>query len=133
MNSSFSDRIFSILSYFTFGMFGLICIIYSAATKRRLSSFLAFNVYQAIFLSVCFAILSFLYSIAINLISVIPFVGKLAILFDNFFNQTPLYFTFTISGLLVTLIVMYLSIISLLGKKPQLPLISDIVSANFGG
>jgi len=33
---------------------------------------------------------------------------------------------------LVTLLVSYLALFSLLGKKPYLPLISDIIKTNFG-
>ena len=48
-------------------------------------------------------------------------------------NQTPLFFTFTITGLFSTLIVFYLSFLCLIGKKPYLPVISDVVKSNFGG
>ena len=132
MKISLNDRIISILAYFTFGMFSLIWIIFANLTKKRISPFLSFNLYQAIFLSVVFFILGYLYSIAINLMSPIPFIGKLAVMFDLFFNQTPLFFTFTFSGLIVTLIVLYLSVFSLMGKKPYIPFISDVVKENFG-
>jgi len=132
MNISLADRIISVLAYYTFGIFSLIWIVFANLTKKRISSFLSFNLYQAIFLSVVFAVISLLYGIAIDLISVIPFVGKFARAFNLFFNDTPIYFTFTLSGLLVTLLVSYLALFSLLGKKPYLPLISDIIKTNFG-
>ena len=133
MNNTLVDRIVSILSYYTFGIFSIIWIIFANVTKRRISSFLSFNLYQAIFVSVCLAVISLIYSIAINFISVIPFIGNLAKAFDLFFNQTPLYFTFSVSGLLVTILTTYLAIMSLLGKKPYLPVVSDIITSNFGG
>ncbi len=133
MSVRFSDRIISILAYFTFGIFSIIWIVFANLTKKTMSSFLVFNLYQAIFISVVLAVISLLYSISINLISVIPLIGNFAEWFDVFFNQTPLYFTFTISGLLVTILVMYLSLMSLFGKKPYLPMVSDVISSNFGG
>ncbi len=133
MNNTLVDRIVSILSYYTFGIFSIIWIIFANVTKKRISPFLSFNLYQAIFVSVCLAVISLIYSIAINFISVIPFIGNLAKAFDLFFNQTPLYFTFSVSGLLVTILTTYLAIMSLLGKKPYLPVVSDIITSNFGG
>ena len=133
MAPKISDRIISILCYYTFGMFSIIWLIFSYVTKRRISPFLSFNMYQAIFVSIVLAIISLLYNISINLLSVIPFVGKVAMWFDVFFNKTPIYFTFTLSGLFVTLLVLYFSILCLMGKRPNVPLISDIVNANFGG
>lgn len=133
MSPSLSDRIVSVLAYFTFGIFSIIWIVYANIVKKPISSFLGFNLYQGIFISVVFAVISLIYSIAINLLSLIPFIGKIALGFDIFFNQTPLYFTFTISGLIVTLIVTYLSVMSLLGKKPYIPIVSDVVRTGFGG
>lgn len=133
MRISLFDRIISILAYFTFGMFSLIWIIFANITKKRIDSFLAFNLYQAIFISIVLFIFGYLYDISTKLMSTIPFIGKLVISFDLFLNQTPLYFNFTLSGFLIALIVLYLSFMSLIGKKPYVPLISDIVKENFGG
>ncbi len=133
MKVGFLDRIISILAYFSFGIFSIIWLVFANLTRKNMSSFLVFNLYQAIFVSVVLALISLIYSIAVNLLSVIPLIGNFARWFDVFFNQTPLYFTFTISGLLVTLLVLYLSILSLLGKKPYLPFVSEIISSNFGG
>ena len=133
MNITILDRLISVLSYFTFGMFSIIWIIFANVTKKRISSFLNFNLYQSIFISIILYILSLIYSIAINFIKMIPFVGKFANSFDLFFNNTPIYSSFTISGLLVTLFVFYLAIVSLIGIKPKIPLVSDIIKENFGG
>lgn len=133
MNPKLSDRIISILAYYTFGIFSIVWIIFANVMKKPISKFLSFNLYQAIFISVVLAVISLIYSIAINLLSVIPLIGGFARAFDIFFNQTPIYFTFTISGFFVTLIVTYLSALCLIGKKPYIPFVSEIVSSNFGG
>lgn len=132
MRITFLDRLVSILAYFTFGIFSVIWFIFASVTKKNISSYLMFNLYQAIFISVIFAVIGLVYGIAIDLMSVIPFIGKLVLAFDAFFNRTPLYFSFTISGFIVTLVVVYLSVLSLIGKKPYIPLVSDVVKSNFG-
>ncbi len=132
MNNSAVDRIISIFTYYTLGFFGLIWLLFCHLTKKRIDSFLAFNIYQSIFLSVVFTVIVYLYSISLNLISVVPFIGKLAVKFDIFINQTPIYFSYTISTLVLFIILLYLSIFSLMGKKPYVPLISDVINSNFG-
>ena len=133
MKISLGDRIISILCYYTFGIFSIIWLVLAHVIRKRISSFLMFNISQAIFISLLLAVLSLLYGIAIKFLGVIPFIGKAVMWFDVFFNQTPLYFTFTLSGFLVTALVVYLSVLCLFGKKPNIPLVSDIVDANFGG
>ena len=132
MSISFKERVVSILSYCTFGIFSLVWIVYANLTKERISPFLNFNLYQAIFISVVLAVLSLLYGIAIDFLQLIPFVGKLAHSFNVFFNLTPLYFGCTISGFLVSFLVLYLSLMSLFGKRAYLPMVSDVIKNNFG-
>lgn len=133
MKTAYSDRLISILAYFTFGIFSIIWIIFANLTKKTITPYLSFNLYQAIFVSIVLAVISLIYSIAINLLSVVPFIGKFASWIDIAINQTPLYFTFTITGLLTTLIIIYLSFFCLIGKKPYIPFVSDIIKSNFGG
>ena len=131
MKADFSDRIVSVVSYFTFGFFSIIWIIIANVFKKPMSSFLSFNLYQAIFISIVLAILSLMYSIALGLMSALPVIGNIARAFDVFFNQTPIYFTFTLSGLCVAMLLGYVSIMSLLGYKAYIPVISDIINQNF--
>ena len=130
---AFSDRLISILAYFTFGIFSLIWIIFANIKKYRITPFLNFNLYQAIFLSVALSALSLIYSIAINILAVVPFVNTLARNFDLFFNQTPIYFGCTLSGLIVSILLIYLSVLSFMGRRPYIPLISNMINTNFGG
>ena len=130
---SISDRLFSALAYGTCGVFSLVLIIAANIMKKRMTPFLIFNLYQAIFLSVVLYIFSIVYSIAVNILSVIPFIGSLAKGFDLFFNQTPLYFGCTLSGFVVALIIIYLIVFSLFGRRPHIPMVSDLINGNFGG
>ena len=97
MNPAFSDRIVSILSYITMGIFSIIWLIFANLTNKRLSPFLTFNLYQAIFISIVLYIISFLYQIAIGFLNAVPFINTYIRAFDIFFNQTPLYFSYTVS------------------------------------
>ena len=133
MKITLGDKIISILCYYTFGIFGIIWLVIAHVMRKRIHSFVMFNISQSIFISILLAVLSLLYGIATNFLIPIPFIGKAVAWFDVFFNQTPLYFTFTLSGFLTTLLIVYLSVVCLIGKKPVVPLVSDIVDANFGG
>lgn len=132
MKVAISDRILSILTYFTFGMAGLIWLVFAYVAKKQSTPYLMFNIFQSIFLSILLTVISLVYQIAINLISVIPFIGKLAVAFHIFFNQSPIFFGFTISGLLVTLLIVFLSMVCFIGKRPYIPFISETIKNNFG-
>ena len=125
------DRIVSILSYCTMGIFSLIWLVFSYLTKRRISPFLAFNMYQAIFISMILCIFSYVYNIGFNLLSVIPIVGELIESFNNYIKQ-PSNGGFSIVQILFIALLAYLSLPTLLGKKPRVPWVSEMVSSNFG-
>lgn len=128
-----TDKIVSVLTYYTMGIFGLIWLVFCALTKKRISPFLSFNLYQSMFILAIISIFSLVYNIALNLISVIPIVGKLFVKFDIIVNQTPMYFTFTLTGLIFTIFVTYLALFAFMGKKPYVPYVSEVISSNFGG
>ena len=96
MKIALSDRVISVLAYYTFGIFSLIWIVFANLTKKRITPYLSFNLYQAIFISILLYVISLLYGIAVKFISLIPFIGKFVLNFHIFFNETPLYFTFTL-------------------------------------
>jgi len=128
---SLSDRIISALSYYTMGIVSIIWIIYSNLVKKSITPYLMYNFFQAIFLSIALAIISLMYSIAVNFLVGIPFIGAPVKSFHVFFMETPRYFGFTISGFIVTFILTYLAFFCLIGKRPYLPCISDTVNSNF--
>lgn len=131
MTPKLSERLISVIAYFTFGIFSIIWIIFANVSQKKMSPFLIYNLYQAIFISIVLAFISFIYDIALNFMATIPFIGKFVVAFDLFINKTPMYFTFTITGLLITLLISYLSFICLIGKNPFIPIVSDIIKENF--
>ena len=133
MNISLTDKIVSVLTYYTFGIFGLIWLVYAYLAKKSINSFCIFNIYQSIFISVILYIISLLWGIAIGFISVVPLIGKFMVSLDIFINQTPMYFSFTLSGFVLMVFLSYLAVLSFLGKKPFVPYVSNIIRSNFGG
>ena len=125
------ERIISALSYLTFGMAGVVWIIVSYIVKNRMSAFCSYNVYQSIFFAIFIYILSLFCSIVAGLLGAVPFLGGLINDFVMFFTQTPVYFGYTLWGLIVFAIVCYLALFSLLGRYPYLPFISDVIGSNF--
>lgn len=133
MNISLTDKIVSVLTYYTFGIFGLIWLVYAYLAKKSINSFCIFNIYQSIFVSVVLYIISLLWGIAIGFISVVPLIGKFMVSLDIFINQTPMYFSFTLSGFVLMVFLSYLAVLSFLGKKPFIPYVSNMIRSNFGG
>ena len=130
---SLQDRIVSAIAYFSCGIFSIIWIIFANITHKHITPFLSFNLYQAIFFSVVLAVISLLYSIVLNILLVVPVIKHLIYWFDLYFNKTPLFSGYTISGSILLVILIYLIILSLMGRRPYIPVISDIVNINFGG
>jgi len=133
MKVSFVDRIVSSLAYFTFGTFSIVWIIYVNVAKKRMSPYLSFNLYQAIFVSLILAVLAYIFEILCECTVAVPYVGALLEKINLFVNHTPIFYTFTLTGFLVTLLVFYLIFLCLIGKRPFIPFISDVIKENFGG
>lgn len=129
--SQLIERIICALSYLTFGIAGVVWIIICAVMKNPLSSFSAYNIYQSIFFSIFIYILSLICSIAVGLLGVVPIIGKLTNTFVIFFTQTPIYFGYTLSGLIIFVLVCYLALFALIGRYPYIPFISEIIGSNF--
>mgnify|MGYP006916242590 CR=1 FL=1 len=126
------ERLVSILTYWTAGFFGLIYLIFMCMTKKSMSSFVMFNIYQSIFISILLYIVSFVYKIFIGFAAVIPFVGKYVLYIDGIIFKFPILFGCTMAGILLLLLSLYFTISCILGKKPFIPFVSQVVQDNFG-
>ncbi len=129
-SSNLFDRIICVFSYFTFGFAGLAWLIWCALTKKPFKHFMLYHIYQSIFLGIFLTIVSLFLNIIMNLVIAIPFVG-------NFLNNiiiylnTPFLGTFSIIQWGILIILIYLSYGTMGGRYTYLPLISDIINANF--
>ncbi len=123
------EKIISALSYFTMGIVGFVWLVLGAILKLGLRPFLRYHIYQSIFLSFLFFIISTGLTLILGLLSYVPFIGGL-IASITFLLSTPLLGTFSILNLLFILFIGYLVITSFLGKYSYIPWVSNIIKAN---
>ena len=128
------ERVLSALAYLTCGFVGIILIIVTVFIKVSLKPFVKFNCYQAILLGFIFAFLQCTYNLVDNLLQlleIIPFLGKFLYSVFAFFAfylmSFPVLFGLPLLSSIVILILFYLIIMTLLGKSPTLPYISNAI------
>ena len=131
---SMPERILSALAYLTFGFVGIILLIISAITKTSLKQFVKFNIFQSVLIGFLFAFVQVTYNVfaaIFNLIGYIPIIGRfINSLFQfivYYLMGFPLFMGFSLLSLVIILLVLYLTIITLLGKFPYIPLLSNII------
>ena len=134
MKISIMDRFLSFLAYYTFGIFSIVLLIFFCVTKKSMSKFLIYHIYQSVFVATILACLSGIYSFLLNMILSIPlemaFLKTSLTNFDIFLNRTPILFAFTFTGFFVFLLVTYLGVFAILGKKSYLPFVSNVIYSN---
>ena len=131
---SMPERILSSLAYLTLGTVGLLMIIASAILKTGLKPFVKFNSYQAILLGVIFVFIKVTFivlSAIFNFISFIPFIGTfLNSIFQfiiYYLMGFPVLFGFSLLALFIMSLILYLTVLSLLGKVSYIPFVSDVL------
>ncbi len=116
------EKIMSVISYFTMGIFGLILCIIARVTNNRLKYFLMYNIKQ----SVIIGVLLFLFGITVKfvffVVSLIPFLDFVVailnlILFLKIITIAPLGLSFSFFQLCVFLLLLYLSFGVCIGKN----------------
>ncbi len=128
---AFIERIIAALSYLTFGIAGVIWIVVCYIAKNTMSPFCSYNVYQSIFFAFFLYILTLVCEIAAGLLSAVPFLGEIVNKFAIFFTQTPIFFTYSLWGLIIFVLTCYLAIFAFFGRYPYLPFISDVINSGF--
>ena len=131
---SMPEKVLSALAYFTFGSVGILLLIASAILKTNLKPFVKLNVYQSILLGSIFL----LFLVTYNLLSAIlqflqiipwigPFINSLFQFIIYYLMSFPLFLGLSFLTLLIIFILLYLSVITLLGKNPYIPYLSDYI------
>lgn len=123
------ERIIASLSYMTMGMVGFIWLIIGLFTKASLKAFLKYHIFQSIFISLGFAVLSIFVGWVSNILSFIPFINKLVAQI-NFLLNMPLIFDYSILQTVIYVFLIYLAVTSFAGKFSYIPWISDIIDQN---
>ncbi len=123
------EKIISALSYLTMGIVGFVWLLLGAILKLGLRPYLRYHIYQSIFLSFTFFILSLALDLILGILSYIPFLGSL-ISTLTFLIATPLVGTFSILNIIFGLFMLYLIITSATGKLTYVPWVSNIIKIN---
>lgn len=123
------ERLIAALSYLTMGMVGFVWLIIGLFTSARLKPFLQYHIFQSIFISLGFAVLSILVGWISNLLSVIPFINKVVAQI-NFLLNMPLIFDYSLLQTVIYAFLAYLAITSFIGRFSYIPWVSDIIDQN---
>lgn len=132
-NAPILDRCVSVLTYFTFGIAGLVWLLIVHFSGNRLKNFSAFHIYQSIFLNILLTAASLLFKFLFSLFYSVPFLGPYVKKLFIFLVQTPLYLpplNFSILYAIVFVLLCYLSAGAVIGKLSYVPGISDIIKSN---
>lgn len=123
------ERIVAAFTYLTMGMVGFIWLIIGLFTKARLKPFLQYHIFQSIFISLGFAILSIFVGWLSNLLSFIPIINQIVAQITFWLNM-PLVFDYSLIQSFIYLLLIYLAITSFIGKYSYIPWVSDIIDQN---
>ena len=128
------ERIISALAYLTFGTVGMILLLASVIFKTNPKPFVKFNVWQSILLGLIFAFVQLTYnvfSMFFQLLQFIPFIGKLLNSIFQFIvyylMNYPVFMGFSILATIIICTLIYLTVLSVMGKFPYIPYISNII------
>ena len=120
------DRIVSVISYLTAGWGGLIYCIIMYFAKRKITKFAYYNIFQSIFISLLYFVLSLACGLLFKFLAIIPFVNYVSSFIMYMFIR-PVLFDYSIIQLFMTSLIVYMMIISAQGKIPRIIWISKIV------
>ena len=120
------DRIISAISYLTAGWGGMIIFVIMYIRKKTPSRFLQFNVFQSIFISLLFFVISGSLEIIVKILSYIPFINYLTAQILFLFNR-PFIGSYSLVQAILSGMLIYLTVFSVLGKYPKIPGISKII------
>lgn len=123
------ERIVAALTYPTMGMIGFIWLILGLITKARPRLFTMYHIYQSIFLSIAYVVLSLLIGIAVNMLSYVPFVNKLVAQLV-FWTNAPVFFGYSIIQTIVYAVILYLAVFAFMGRYSYFPWVSEIIKEN---
>ncbi len=120
------DRLISFISYLTVGWGGMIVMILMVIRKKHISRFLRYNVFQSIFVSLLFFVISMGLGLLFKFLSYIPFLNYVVAQISFIFNK-PILFDYSPIQVFMIGLVLYMAVVSLLGKFPRVYWVSKIV------
>ena len=120
------DRLVSFLSYISAGWFGMIYCIVLFVGKKMPSMFVRYNVFQSIFISLLYFVLSFGFGLLLKFLSYIPFLNYIVATITFQFNR-PVFFDYSFIQTFMIGLTIYMAVISILGRRPRVFWVSKII------
>lgn len=120
------DRIISVLSYVSAGWFGMIYFVILYFRKKMPSKFLRYNIFQSIFISLLFFVLSFGFGLLLKFLSYIPFLNYVVATITFQFNR-PVFLQYSLIQVFIIGLTLYMSLICLRGRLPRVYWVSKII------
>lgn len=121
------ERILSSLTYLTVGGVGFVWLIIATIFKKNVTPFLRYHIFQSIFISITYYLLSVFANLLYVILYKIPIINAIP-----FFLNAPIsvFFGLSIIQCITTSIILYLAITSFMGMYSYLPWVSDIIKGN---
>lgn len=120
------DRIVSCATYLSAGWIGMILLVILYFRKKRASKFLQYNVFQSIFISLLFFVVAMLFTLVFKVLAWIPFLDYLVAQISLIFN-VPIFFNYSTIQVFTTGLILYMAILSAMGKYPRVYWVSKNV------
>ena len=125
----FMEKLVSALSYLTMGFVGFIYLVIVILTKKNLKPFLKYHIFQSIFISIGYYLLTIFIGLVCNILLFIPLINKITTMI-LYYTTINIIFGCSIIGLFVYAVLVYLVITSFQGKYSYIPWVSDIIKMN---
>ena len=125
----FMEKLVSALSYLTMGFVGFIYLVIVILTKKNLKPFLKYHIFQSIFISIGYYLLTIFIGLVCNILLFIPLINKITTMI-LYYTTLNIIFGCSIIGLFVYAVLFYLVITSFQGKYSYIPWVSDIIKMN---
>ena len=125
----FMEKLVSALSYLTMGFVGFIYLVIVILTKKNLKPFLKYHIFQSIFISIGYYLLTIFIGLVCNILLFIPLINKITTMI-LYYTTINIIFGCSIIGLFVYAVLFYLVITSFQGKYSYIPWVSGIIKMN---
>ena len=123
------EKIYSIFSYCTMGIAGLVLVLIAYLTQKKLRYFLSYNISQSILLGVILAIFKFFLDSVLHIVAKIPFLDGICGIIYFFFSTKIIKFgilSFNLLELIVTVLIIYISIGIIKNKTYFVPYLTNL-------
>ena len=127
------EKIYSVISYATMGIFGFILLFIAYFQNKKLKFFLNYNIFQSIIIGISVSLIIFIFKLVLTIFSHIKFLDFAAAFLYNIFSFKiirlyPLNISFTITEIILFLLLVYIVVGIIIGRIFYIPFLTDFVS-----